>query len=97
MPTWWVKYHVVFEIDRGNKPSGVPSLFSDGTQILKRHDDMTIDEPDIHTEEQAREYLEDFFKNSDDHIVDLDGIPFGDINSETLEIDEIVQMTERCG
>ena len=27
------------------------------------------------------------------HIVDLDGIPFGSIRSETLEIDEIVQVT----
>ena len=82
MPAWWVKYHVVFEIDREN----------DETQLIKRHDEMTIDEPDIQTEEQALEYLEDLFTNSDDHIVDLDGIPFGNINSETLEIDEIVLM-----
>ena len=64
MPTWWVNYHVVFEIDREKEPSGVPSLFIDGTQWIKRHDEMTIDEPDIHTEEQALDYLEDLFGNN---------------------------------
>ena len=93
MTTWRVKYHVVFEIDREKEASSIPSLFIDGKQFIKRHDEMTIDEPDIHTEEQALEYLEDLFTNSDDHIVDLDDIPFGNINSETLEIDEIVQVT----
>jgi len=93
MTTWRVNYHVLFEIDREKEASSIPSLFIDGKQFIKQHDEMTIDEPDIHTEEQALEYLEYLFTNSDDHIVDLDGIPFGNINSETLEIDKIVQVT----
>ena len=83
MPTWWVRYHVEFEIDRG----------SDGTQIVKRDNDMTIADANIHTEEQVHEHIKDLYTNSDDPIVDLndpDSIPVDDVLSETLKIDETV-------
>ena len=55
---------------------------------------MTIAEPDIHTEEQVQGHLEGLFTNSvrnrDQPIVDVENVPFDDLLSETLEIDETV-------
>ena len=47
MPTWWVNYHVVFEIDREEEASSITSLFIDGKQWITRPDEMTIYEPEL--------------------------------------------------
>jgi len=96
---WLVKFHIVFEIDRG---SGEP-------QIIKRYDDITINDQSVTTEEDARQHLKKLYKKKNGFIVDpkkaksfitdLRDIPLTaflarDITAKTLEIEEVVWVVK---
>ncbi|HIF59738.1 MAG TPA: hypothetical protein EYQ26_09640 [Rhodospirillales bacterium] len=56
---------------------------------MTRKDMRTIEDPDVETEDKAREWLSNRYKNSDDPMVDMVGLLAG-INNEELIIDEVI-------
>ena len=75
MALWIISYHIDFKMD-------------DGTKITRK-DMRTIEDPDIETEDKAREWLSDRYKSSDDPMVDMVGLLAGIINEELI-IDEVI-------
>lgn len=75
MALWIISYHIDFKMD-------------DGTNVTRK-DMRTVEDPNINTEDKAREWLSDRYKNSDDPMVDMAGLLSG-INNEELIIDEVI-------
>jgi len=75
MALWIISYHIDFKMDDGKN--------------VTRKDMRTVEDPNINTEDKAREWLSDRYKNSDDPMVDMAGLLSG-INNEELIIDEVI-------
>ena len=75
MALWIISYHIDFEMVDGVK--------------ITRKDMRTADDPDLDTEDKAKAWLLDRYKNSDDPMVDMVGLLSG-IKNEKLVIDEII-------
>ena len=61
----------------------------DGTEVI-RHSSSVVE---VETEKESVEWLEDQYENSDDPLVDMEGL-FGKIRAETLEIDECSKIVD---
>ena len=75
MALWIISYHIEFQMD-------------DGSNIIKK-DMRTVEDPDIDSENKARNWIEDRYKNSTDPMVDMTGLLAG-VKSEKFLIDEII-------
>ena len=75
MALWIISYHIDFEMD-------------DGTKITRK-DMRTIEDEKVDTEDKAREWLSDRYKNSSDPMVNMNGLLAG-IKNEDLTIDEVI-------
>jgi len=75
MALWIIAYHINFKMD-------------DGTKITRK-DMRTIEDEKMDTEDKAREWLSDRYRNSSDPMVNMNGLLAG-IENENLVIDEVI-------
>ena len=75
MALWIISYHIEFQMD-------------DGRNIVKK-DMRTVEDPDIDSENKARNWIADRYENSTDPMVDMTGLLAG-VKSEKFLIDEII-------
>ena len=75
MALWIISYHIEFKMD-------------DGTKITRK-DMRTIEDEKMDTEDKAREWLSDRYRNSSDPMVNMNGLLAG-IKNEDLVIDEVI-------
>jgi hypothetical protein len=75
MALWIISYHIDFKMD-------------DGTKITRK-DMRTIEDEKMDTEDKAREWLSDRYRNSSDPMVNMNGLLAG-IKNEDLVIDEVI-------
>jgi hypothetical protein len=75
MALWIISYHIDFKMD-------------DGTKVTRK-DMRTIEDEKMDTEDKAREWLSDRYRNSSDPMVNMNGLLAG-IKNEDLVIDEVI-------
>ena len=75
MALWIISYHIEFQMDDG--------------EIIVKKDMRTIENPDIDSEDKARNWISDQYENSQDPMVDMTGLLAG-VKSEKFLIDEII-------
>ena len=75
MTLWIISYHIEFQMDDG--------------EIIVKKDMRTIENPDIDSEDKARNWISDQYENSQDPMVDMTGLLSG-VKNEKFLIDEII-------
>ena len=75
MALWIISYHIEFQMDDG--------------EIIVKKDMRTIENPDIDSEDKARNWISDQYENSQDPKVDMTGLLSG-VKNEKFLIDEII-------